>query len=90
MMLSTSVPYKSKTANTILYILLAFYDLIVLLASHPGRAFSREYLLQMLWSYDYDGFDRPVDIHVTRLRKKPEPPGEKITTVWGVGYRFTI
>jgi DNA-binding response OmpR family regulator len=64
------------------------YDLVVLLTSHPGRAFSREFLLQQLWGYDYDGFDRTVDTHITRLRKKLGPLGEKIVTVWGVGYRF--
>jgi DNA-binding response OmpR family regulator len=66
------------------------FDLVVLLASHPGRAFSREFLLQQLWGYDYDGFDRTVDTHITRLRKKLGPLGEKIVTVWGVGYRFVI
>ena len=65
------------------------YELVVLLTSHPGRAFSREFLLQQLWGYDYDGFDRTVDTHITRLRKKLGPLGEKIVTVWGVGYRFT-
>lgn len=64
------------------------YELIVLLATNPGRAFSREFLLQQLWGYDYDGFDRTVDTHITRLRKKLGPLGEKIVTVWGVGYRF--
>jgi DNA-binding response OmpR family regulator len=64
------------------------YALVVLLTSHPGRAFSREFLLQQLWGYDYDGFDRTVDTHITRLRKKLGPLGEKIVTVWGVGYRF--
>jgi DNA-binding response OmpR family regulator len=66
------------------------YELLLLLASHPGRAFSREFLLQQLWGYDYDGFDRTVDTHITRLRKKLGAPGEKIVTVWGVGYRFVI
>lgn len=66
------------------------YDLIVLLATHPGRAFSREFLLQQLWGYDYDGFDRTVDTHITRLRKKLGALGEKIVTVWGVGYRFVV
>jgi DNA-binding response OmpR family regulator len=66
------------------------FDLVALLASHPGRAFSREFLLQQLWGYDYDGFDRTVDTHITRLRKKLGPLGEKIVTVWGVGYRFVI
>jgi DNA-binding response OmpR family regulator len=64
------------------------YELLLLLASHPGRAFSREFLLQHLWGYDYDGFDRTVDTHMTRLRKKLGTVGEKIVTVWGVGYRF--
>jgi len=64
------------------------YELLVLLASHPGRAFSRDYLLQQLWGYDYDGFDRTVDAHITRLRKKLGACAEKIVTVWGVGYRF--
>lgn len=66
------------------------YDLIVLLATNPGRAFSREFLLQQLWGYDYDGFDRTVDTHITRLRKKLGSLGEKIVTVWGVGYRFVV
>ncbi len=66
------------------------YELIFLLASHPGRAFSREFLLQQLWGYDYDGFDRTVDTHMTRLRKKLGPLGEKIVTVWGVGYRLVL
>lgn len=65
------------------------YELLILLASHPGRAFSREFLLQQLWGYDYDGFDRTVDTHITRLRKKLGGLGEKIVTVWSVGYRFT-
>jgi DNA-binding response OmpR family regulator len=64
------------------------YELLVLFAAHPGRAFSREYLVEHVWGYDYDGFDRTVDTHMTRLRKKLGPLGEKIVTVWGVGYRF--
>jgi DNA-binding response OmpR family regulator len=66
------------------------YELLLLLASHPGRAFSREFLLQHLWGYDYDGFDRTVDTHITRLRKKLGTVGEQIVTVWGVGYRFVM
>jgi DNA-binding response OmpR family regulator len=66
------------------------YELLLLLASHPGRAFSREFLLQHLWGYDYDGVDRTVDAHITRLRKKLGTVGEKIVTVWSVGYRFVV
>jgi DNA-binding response OmpR family regulator len=64
------------------------YDLLLLLASHPGWVFKREVLLQQIWGDGYDGFDRTIDNHVTRLRKKLGPMGEKIDTVWGVGYRF--
>ncbi len=65
------------------------FDLLALLVTHPGRAFSREFLLEQLWGYDYDGFDRTVDTHIQRLRKKLGPLSENIATVWGVGYRFT-
>jgi DNA-binding response OmpR family regulator len=64
------------------------YDLLTLLASNPGRAFSRDFLLERLWGDDYEGFDRTVDTHIMRLRKKLGDIGEKIVTVWGVGYRF--
>jgi DNA-binding response OmpR family regulator len=64
------------------------YDLLVLLVSHPGWVFKREVLLQQVWGDSYEGFDRTIDNHVTRLRKKLGQVGEKIETVWGVGYRF--
>lgn len=64
------------------------FDLLHLFAAHPGRAFSREYLVERLWGYHYEGYDRTVDSHITRLRKKLGPLGERIVTVWGVGYRF--
>ncbi len=59
-----------------------------LLASHPGWVFKREVLLQQVWGDCYEGFDRTIDNHITRLRKKLGPLGEKIDTVWGIGYRF--
>lgn len=64
------------------------FDLLRLLAAHPQRAFSRRFLLERLWADDYEGLDRTVDAHVTRLRRKLGPFGERIVTVWGVGYRF--
>ncbi|HET8630660.1 MAG TPA: response regulator transcription factor [Thermomicrobiales bacterium] len=64
------------------------FDLLVLLARNPGRAFSRDFLLERLWGDDFEGFDRAVDSHIVRLRRKLGPVGEKIATVWGVGYRF--
>ncbi|MFV9506909.1 MAG: response regulator transcription factor [Oscillochloridaceae bacterium umkhey_bin13] len=64
------------------------YDLLLLLARHPGRSFSRTYLLDHIWGADYEGGDRTVDTHIVRLRRKLGPVGERISTVWGVGYRF--
>lgn len=64
------------------------YDLLTLLVSHPGWVFKREVLLQQVWGDSYEGFDRTIDNHVTRLRKKLGSLGTKIETVWGIGYRF--
>jgi DNA-binding response OmpR family regulator len=64
------------------------FDLLALLVQHPGRAFSRDYLIERVWEYDAAGSDRTVDTHVLRLRKKLGPMGERIETVWGIGYRF--
>ena len=64
------------------------FELLTVLVSNPGRAFSREFLVERIWGTDFDGFDRAVDTHVTRLRKKLGPLGDRIGTVWGVGYRF--
>jgi DNA-binding response OmpR family regulator len=64
------------------------FDLLVLLATHPGRAFSRDFLLERLWGYDYDGADRTVDSHIAQVRRKLGAEGAHIATVWGVGYRW--
>ncbi|HUY78460.1 MAG TPA: response regulator transcription factor [Ktedonobacterales bacterium] len=64
------------------------YDLLVLLASHPGWVFTREIILQEIWGGDYEGFDRTIDNHIARLRRKLGEMGERIDTIWGVGYRF--
>jgi DNA-binding response OmpR family regulator len=66
------------------------FDLLRLLAEQPGRAYSRDYLLQRIWGEEYVGFDRTVDTHVVRLRKKLGPLGERVATVWGVGYKLRI
>jgi len=64
------------------------FDLLTVLVANPGRAFSREFLVERIWGSDFEGFDRAVDTHVTRLRKKLGSLGDRIVTVWGVGYRF--
>lgn len=67
------------------------FELLVLLASNPGVVLSREKLLDGVWGYSFEGYQRTVDTHVTRLRKKVEADPRKpelIQTVWGVGYKF--
>ncbi|MFZ5590470.1 MAG: response regulator transcription factor [Bacillota bacterium] len=68
------------------------FELLYYLASHPGRAFNREQLLQSVWGYDYYGDSRTVDTHVGRLRDKLEQYGLAgvIATVRGVGYKFEV
>jgi len=63
-------------------------DLLELLLQHPGRTFSREFLLERLWGDDFEGLDRAVDTQMVRLRRKLGDLGPCIETVWGVGYRF--
>jgi DNA-binding response OmpR family regulator len=64
------------------------FDLLARLVQHPGRAFGRDYLMETVWGYDAGGSDRTVDTHILRLRKKLGALGDRIETVWGVGYRF--
>ena len=65
------------------------YELLVLLATNPGRAFSREALLNRIWGYHYYGGIRTVDVHIRRLRSKLQDAEQPlIETVWNVGYRF--
>lgn len=64
------------------------FQLLHLLLRHPGRAFSRDYLLDAVWGQNYVEGDRSVDNAVLRLRKKLGPLGPALETVWGVGYRW--
>tara|TARA_B100001142_G_scaffold329913_2_gene395071 strand:- start:753 stop:1427 length:675 start_codon:yes stop_codon:yes gene_type:complete len=66
------------------------YELLLLLASNPGRVYDRASLLNQIWGYDYFGGTRTVDVHIRRLRSKIEilPETEYIETIWNVGYRF--
>lgn len=68
------------------------FELLRLFASNPGRVFPRKYLLEKIWDYSYEGYDRTIDSHINRLRAKieenPESP-KLVLTVWGIGYKFT-
>lgn len=67
------------------------YELLKLLVTNPGRAFSRDELLERIWGYEYYGDTRTVDVHIRHLRAKlkDDPTvSDAIETVRGVGYRF--
>ena len=67
------------------------YDLLVLFGQHPGKSYSREDLLNLIWGYEFSGYEHTVNSHINRLRSKIESDFSKprfILTTWGVGYRF--
>ncbi|HZI18579.1 MAG TPA: response regulator transcription factor [Pyrinomonadaceae bacterium] len=68
------------------------FELLRLFAANPGRVFPRKYLLEKIWDYSYEGYDRTIDSHINRLRAKieenPENP-QMVLTVWGIGYKFS-
>lgn len=68
------------------------FNLLAVLAQHPGQTFTREQLLDRLHGVAYNGYDRSVDAHIKNLRRKLEPdPADPryVLTVYGIGYRFT-
>jgi two-component system alkaline phosphatase synthesis response regulator PhoP len=67
------------------------FKLLGVLAREPGRVFSRQQLIEMVFGYDFQGFDRTVDVHILNLRRKIEPNPESpkyIKTIYGAGYKF--
>jgi len=67
------------------------FDLLVLMAAHPGRSYSRDELLNLIWGYEFSGYEHTVNSHINRLRSKIEPDinsPQFILTTWGIGYRF--
>jgi DNA-binding response OmpR family regulator len=67
------------------------FDLLWLLADHPGKTFSRHELLEMIWGFAFQEYEHTVTSHINRLRIKIEPNLDKpeyILTTWGTGYRF--
>ena len=67
------------------------FELITLLASNPGKSYNRKRLLNLVWGYDFEGYEHTVNSHINRLRGKIEKDISKpkyILTSWGIGYRF--
>ena len=86
-------PEKRKVTlrNQTLELTAKEFDLLMLFAQHPGRAYSRQELLDLVWGYQYAGYSHTVNTHINRLRSKIEddPSAPRyVKTVWGLGYRF--
>ncbi|MDO4564580.1 MAG: response regulator transcription factor [Clostridia bacterium] len=66
-------------------------ELLYFLASHSGKVFTREQLLEQVWGFDFFGDSRTVDVHVKRIREKlGDNLYWQLKTVWGVGYKFEV
>ena len=68
------------------------FELLVVLARHPGRVFTRLELLDRVQGYAFEGYERTVDVHIKNLRQKLEPDPKNpryVLTVYGVGYKFS-
>lgn len=78
-----------KADNEIIALKNKEMSLLFELASEPGRIFTRQQLLDKVWSYDYEGDERTVDVHIKRLREKLRTiESIQITTIRGLGYRL--
>jgi len=67
------------------------FELLTLMASHPGKSYTRSDLLKLIWGYDFEGYEHTVNSHINRLRAKIETDMAEpkyILTTWGVGYKF--
>ena len=67
------------------------FDLLYHLAASPGRVYTRDQLMEVVWGYAFSADTSTVTVHVRRLREKVEPdPAHPryLQTVWGVGYKF--
>lgn len=82
-----------KAADKVVQLTPKEYQLLYIMASSPGKVFTREHLLEKIWGYDFYGEARTVDTHVTRLREKlakSDTENNYIATVWGVGYKIEV
>jgi two-component system, OmpR family, alkaline phosphatase synthesis response regulator PhoP len=83
-----SIKHQVTLKNTPLDLTATEFNLLKFLASHPGKVFTREQLLDQVWPEDSYIVDRAVDVHIKRLRQKLLTASEYIITIRGVGYRF--
>ena len=83
--------YRVSRGGETIHLTRSEFNLLAILAQHPGQTFSRAQLLDRVHGVAYEGFDRSIDAHVKNLRRKLEPdPTEPryVLTVYGIGYKF--
>ncbi|WP_416829070.1 response regulator transcription factor [Ectobacillus polymachus] len=84
--------YEVKSNGSTIMLPLKEFELLVQLASYPGRTFTREQLIELIWGIDFDGDIRTVDVHIKRLRERFSKRTDDfiISTVRGVGYKLEV
>lgn len=84
--------YEVRLGDEIYILPLKEFELLAQLAEYPGRVFSRDTLIRLIWGPDYAGDERTIDVHIKRLRKRfPEAErGFTILTIRGVGYKLEV
>ncbi|MBR2875818.1 MAG: response regulator transcription factor [Clostridia bacterium] len=90
-LLITPLAHEVYLDGVVVELTLKEYKILLKLASHPGRVYTREQLLDEVWGYEYEGDTRTVDSHVARLRMKlGEWGATRIKTIYGTGYKIQI
>ncbi|WP_341280114.1 response regulator transcription factor [Paenibacillus sp. FSL H8-0537] len=84
--------YEIADGDAMLLLPLKEFELLAQLAEYPGRLFSREELIRLVWAADYEGDERTVDVHIKRLRQRFAAYEQdfRITTVRGIGYKIEL
>ena len=83
--------HEANIAGTLLTLTPIEFNLLGILAREPERVFSRAQLIEKAIGYDFEGFDRTIDVHILNLRRKLEPDADHpkyVKTVYGAGYKF--
>ena len=84
--------HEAYVADEPLNLTLVEFKLLGVLIKEPGRVFSRAQLIEKALGYDFEGFDRTIDVHILNLRRKIEPDPKHpryIKTIYGAGYKLT-
>ncbi|RHQ57057.1 DNA-binding response regulator [Dorea sp. AF24-7LB] len=81
--------HEVKADGEVIGLTLKEYELLKRLMENPNIVMTRDFLLEEIWGYDFDGETRTVDVHIRTLRQKLGKCGERVETVRGVGYRIS-